>query len=195
MTENFLWMTVKLQMLGGTSAQFPRFTGDGTGTQRGDMTCWRKVTQLEWEAESRAGTQTPDFRLLVLLGSRHLSKWLSSCSAWARSMKGALLTAPKTLRDALGQFTSVQLSYQVKLTSEHLSTDPWCLDERERSEFALFWWCSGRRNDYPPASPSPPCVQGTLLFITKRPANGALCPREGVWHSNVQALESEKARF
>lgn len=60
--------------------------------------------------------------------------------------EGAPSTAPKTLKEC-SQFTSVQLSYQVTLTSERLSTDPWCLDQRERSEFAPFWWQSGKRND------------------------------------------------
>lgn len=155
MTKNFLWMTAKLQMLGETSTQFPHFTDDRTGTQRGGTTCWCKVTQPESETENRPRTQTPNFWLLDLLGSCPLSKWLSSCSAQVTSTKGAPLTVAKTLRGALGRFTSVQLSYEVKLISEHLSRDLWCLDEREGSESAPFWWPSEKRKDCPPACTSP----------------------------------------
>ena len=52
----------------------------------------------------------------------------------------------------------VQLSDKLKLVSEHLSIHSWSSEEKERSEFALSWELSGKRNSCPPAYLLPLCV-------------------------------------
>lgn len=149
----------------------------------------REVTQLVLEAEKQGQNTAPTpphpHPLLPAAPPSRTSPPLqatSSCSAWVMSMKGAPLTTTQILTDCPRLVYLIQLSYTFKLIWEHLSTDPWSLEERGRRELAPFWRWSGKA-----CSSASPCHRITVCprraSVTVRLANGALCPREGVWPS------------